>query len=332
MRHHDLVEELRYQAVTIERIAARADVAKSTINRWWKSKPALVMDAYRTAVEQRMPEPDTGSIVPPRGTSKYCPRCLTAFRHHKAPTQQAAGWAWATCPNQECGYSTGRDNAAWQRIGARGLTHQHKTSLDRTSGTFVIRSVVEALDRTSTVQLQTRDRTKSGPTNNRPVSGKRRRVPAPPPHPHQGAAGWKASGGADPHAPDPSPSSSSRGYPMASGVHGSGDRTRSAPPPGHTGRTGPHSGQASTATPTPPPSEDGHGRVTLLYDPEHPGSPRKPKPIRDAPAMTLAYWEAHRFDNLAVAADRDELLKSADQSPDPYAAFLNLLRSGRRDA
>jgi hypothetical protein len=48
--------------------------------------------------------------------------------------------------------------------------------------------------------------------------------------------------------------------------------------------------------------------------------------------MTLAYWERHRFDDPALAADRDELLKSADQNPDPYAAFLNLLRSGRRDA
>ncbi|KAK1183033.1 zinc ribbon domain-containing protein [Streptomyces sp. NBS 14/10] len=119
-------------------------------------------------------------IVPPRGTSKYCPRCLTAFRHHKAPNDPRAGWAWATCPNDACGYSTGRDNAAWQRIGARGLTHQHKTSLDRTSKTFVIRRVVEALDRASRVQGQTRDRTKSGPTAKRPVPGKRRRVPAPP--------------------------------------------------------------------------------------------------------------------------------------------------------
>ncbi|KAK1185116.1 zinc ribbon domain-containing protein [Streptomyces sp. NBS 14/10] len=119
-------------------------------------------------------------IVPPRGTSKYCPRCLTAFRHHKAPNNQAPGWAWATCPNTTCEYSTGRDNAAWQRIGGRGLTHQHKTSLDRSSGTFVIRTVVEALDRASTVQRQTWDRTKSGPTATRPVPGKRRRVPAPP--------------------------------------------------------------------------------------------------------------------------------------------------------
>ncbi|WP_030800762.1 hypothetical protein [Streptomyces sp. NRRL S-337] len=48
--------------------------------------------------------------------------------------------------------------------------------------------------------------------------------------------------------------------------------------------------------------------------------------------MTLAYWERHRFDDAAMAADRDELLKSADQNPDPRAAFLNLLRSGQRDA
>ncbi|NUU22856.1 MAG: TetR/AcrR family transcriptional regulator [Streptomycetaceae bacterium] len=59
----ELVEELGYPAVTIERIAARAEVAKSTIYRWWKSKALLVMDAYRTAVEQRMPDPDTGSLA-----------------------------------------------------------------------------------------------------------------------------------------------------------------------------------------------------------------------------------------------------------------------------
>lgn len=119
-------------------------------------------------------------IVPPRGTSKYCPRCLTAVRHHKAPNDRMAGWAWATCPDEACGYSTGRDHAAWQRIGARGLTHQHKTCLDRSSGTFVIRAVVEALDRASQIQHQIWDRTKSRPTAKRPAPGKRRRVPAPP--------------------------------------------------------------------------------------------------------------------------------------------------------
>lgn len=117
--------------------------------------------------------------------------------------EAAAGWAWATCPNDACGYSTGRDNAAWQRIGARGLTHQHKTSLDRTAGTFVIRCVVEALDRAGTVQQQTRDRTKSGPTAKRPVPGKRRRLPTPPDNrtPARARPGGKRPAGRTPTHP-----------------------------------------------------------------------------------------------------------------------------------
>jgi IS605 OrfB family transposase len=36
--------------------------------------------------------------VPPRGTSKNCPRCLAPLRHCKAPDQPAApGWKWARC-------------------------------------------------------------------------------------------------------------------------------------------------------------------------------------------------------------------------------------------
>ncbi|MPY39679.1 hypothetical protein FNH04_07015 [Streptomyces phyllanthi] len=142
-------------------------------------------------------------IVPPRGTSAYCPRCLTAFRHHKAPDDRAAGWAWATCRNGACGYSTGRDHAAWQRIGTRGLTHQHTTHLDRSSKTLVIRSVVEALDRASQVQHQIRDRTKSRPTAKRPAPGKRRRVPAPPGHrtPTRARPGEKRPAGRTPTHP-----------------------------------------------------------------------------------------------------------------------------------
>jgi hypothetical protein len=133
-------------------------------------------------------------IVPARGTSKYCPRCLSVFRHHGAPDNPKPGWKWATCPNTACGYSADRDVAAWQRIGARGLTHQHTTVLDRSSGTYVIRRTVQELDQpvrhtshpgtvTSSGPPQSRtaaDRTKAGPTRNRPVPRQRRRVPAPP--------------------------------------------------------------------------------------------------------------------------------------------------------
>jgi hypothetical protein len=133
-------------------------------------------------------------IVPARGTSRYCPACLTAFRHRAAPDRTAPGWKWASCPNTACGYSADRDVAAWQRIGARGLQHQHLTVLDRASGTYVIRRTVPELDRPvrhtthpgpaipdgPQQQAAAVDRTKAGPTRNRPVPRQRRRVPAPP--------------------------------------------------------------------------------------------------------------------------------------------------------
>jgi AcrR family transcriptional regulator len=58
-----LLEESGYGDITIEGVAARSGVAKSTIYRWWESKPALVMDAYQQAVDRRMPEPDTGDVA-----------------------------------------------------------------------------------------------------------------------------------------------------------------------------------------------------------------------------------------------------------------------------
>jgi hypothetical protein len=73
--------------------------------------------------------------VPPRDTSKRCPRCLTPLRHIKAPDKPTiAGWKWATCPNPACGWQGDRDQGAWRRIAARGLAHQTTTIVDRTSG------------------------------------------------------------------------------------------------------------------------------------------------------------------------------------------------------
>ncbi|MFX0577295.1 TetR/AcrR family transcriptional regulator [Nocardia nepalensis] len=57
----ELLEEQGFGKVTIEGVAARSGVAKSTIYRWWKSKATLVMDAQGAAVTARMPDPDTGS-------------------------------------------------------------------------------------------------------------------------------------------------------------------------------------------------------------------------------------------------------------------------------
>ncbi|MER6080278.1 zinc ribbon domain-containing protein [Streptomyces sp. NPDC001833] len=206
-------------------------------------------------------------IVPPGGTSKYCPRCLTAVRHHRAPNEPRAGWAWATCPNEACGYSTGRDNAAWQRIGARGLTHQHKTCLDRSSQTLVIRSVVEALDQASQVQPQTWDRTKSRPTAKRPAPGKRRRVPAPPGRP---SSGKRPAG-----RPPTHPRHSSQERRRQQGPTTISNPTRHQPDGARLG-AGFHRHAHTTPVPGwPRPSHPpGRSRNT--------GSPRKPTPIRDA--------------------------------------------------
>ena len=59
----ELLEERGYQAITIESVAERSGVAKSTIYRWWRSKPELVMEAYTASVARIVPEPDTGSLA-----------------------------------------------------------------------------------------------------------------------------------------------------------------------------------------------------------------------------------------------------------------------------
>ncbi|CAM5402207.1 HTH-type transcriptional regulator AqdR [Streptomyces avidinii] len=68
--HHSVLEataallvENGYGALTIEGVAKRANVAKSTVYRWWKSKPALVMDAYAHETATPTPEPDTGTLA-----------------------------------------------------------------------------------------------------------------------------------------------------------------------------------------------------------------------------------------------------------------------------
>ena len=56
--------EIGYGAFTIEAVAARAGVGKSTIYRHWPDKLELIADAFQTFHEQRGPDIGTGS---PRG-------------------------------------------------------------------------------------------------------------------------------------------------------------------------------------------------------------------------------------------------------------------------
>ena len=52
-----LIEEGGYPAATIENIAARSGVAKTTIYRWWTNRPALVVDLMVQVAAEDVPVP-----------------------------------------------------------------------------------------------------------------------------------------------------------------------------------------------------------------------------------------------------------------------------------
>jgi len=58
----ELLEENGYAELTIEGIAARAGVGKTTIYRWWPNKAGVVMDAFLSSTSHKIPFLDTGSV------------------------------------------------------------------------------------------------------------------------------------------------------------------------------------------------------------------------------------------------------------------------------
>ncbi|MFG3691752.1 zinc ribbon domain-containing protein, partial [Micromonospora sp. NPDC047740] len=162
--------------------------------------------------------------VPARNTSKHCPQCLTPLRHRRAPDKPTTpGWKWAICPHQSCRWQGDRDHGAWRRIAARGLTHQTKTVIDKTSGHMVIRAVVDKLEASAVITKTCRgDRSKTGPTRRKPPRPAPRRRRAPSPTRPQGQAGKRPEG----HAP------TDRRLPRAAHRH-QGVNTTSTPTTGH---------------------------------------------------------------------------------------------------
>lgn len=59
---YDLLLETGFGAVTVEKIAERAQVSKATIYKWWPNKAAVIMDGFLSAAAARLPIPDTGSV------------------------------------------------------------------------------------------------------------------------------------------------------------------------------------------------------------------------------------------------------------------------------
>ncbi len=57
-----ILESEGYRALTIEGIAAKAGVGKTTIYRWWTSKAAIVLEALTQQAAILVPLPDEGSL------------------------------------------------------------------------------------------------------------------------------------------------------------------------------------------------------------------------------------------------------------------------------
>ncbi|MFC9845901.1 zinc ribbon domain-containing protein [Streptomyces sp. NPDC060223] len=142
--------------------------------------------------------------VPARGTSRHCPRCLVPLRHRKAPDRPTTpGWKWALCGS--CGWQGDRDTGAWQRIAARGLTHQARTATDRTTGSLLVRTVIDTLEAGAVItpapKSNRTDRSKTGPTRHHAARPTPRRRRTPSPTRPTGPAGKRPEGHAHPDRP-----------------------------------------------------------------------------------------------------------------------------------
>ena len=57
-----LLRRSGFHELSIEAIAADANVGKATVYRWWPNKGALVVDAFSSSVRRELLFPDTGSV------------------------------------------------------------------------------------------------------------------------------------------------------------------------------------------------------------------------------------------------------------------------------
>jgi AcrR family transcriptional regulator len=51
-----------FSDLTIEDVAAHAEVGKATVYRWWPNKAALIADAFASSTTRKLHFPDTGSL------------------------------------------------------------------------------------------------------------------------------------------------------------------------------------------------------------------------------------------------------------------------------
>jgi len=73
-----LKQEGGFPELSIEAIAADANVGKTTVYRWWPTKAALVADAFFASAEEELQFPNTGSVQ--RDMSLQMRRVIRIFR------------------------------------------------------------------------------------------------------------------------------------------------------------------------------------------------------------------------------------------------------------
>jgi AcrR family transcriptional regulator len=73
-----LLKHTGFSDLTIEAIAADAEVSKATVYRWWPNKGALVVDAFASSADRKLRFPDTGSVQ--RDVSMQMQQVVSIFR------------------------------------------------------------------------------------------------------------------------------------------------------------------------------------------------------------------------------------------------------------
>jgi AcrR family transcriptional regulator len=75
-----LVKEFGYRALTIEKIARRAGVAKTTIYRWWPSKDAVLVEAFVSYISPGIEFPSGSEMSASESIRRQMQALALAFR------------------------------------------------------------------------------------------------------------------------------------------------------------------------------------------------------------------------------------------------------------
>lgn len=81
-----LLSQKPLRDISIEEIARKANVGKTTIYKWWPSKAYVALDAFSRKINLMVPMPDTGSVR--KDILEHC-RSLIAF--YKSPAGRILG-------------------------------------------------------------------------------------------------------------------------------------------------------------------------------------------------------------------------------------------------